>query len=57
MKIKQIRLDNIVIQVSLDATELDEVTVMDRRGVRKELWGSVIAHTNGEALRLFLRQD
>ena len=40
-------------QVPADVQETDKVSVVDRRGNRSEvMWGSIVAQSNGEALRL-----
>jgi len=43
-----------VVDVPEDVKELDLVTVIDRRQNQSQvMWGSVIAHSNGEALKLY----
>lgn len=42
------------VDVPEDVSELDLVTVTDRRqNQSRVLWGSVIAHSNGEAIELY----
>jgi len=46
--------DGSTVSVPESIQETDEVIVKDREGNdNKTTWGSVIAHTNGEALDLF----
>lgn len=43
------------VDVPLDVQELDQLTIVKQNGKKqKARWGSIIAHTNGEALRAFL---
>lgn len=46
--------DGSTVSLPPDVGEIDEVTITNRDGKKsKTTWGSVIAHTNGEALKLF----
>lgn len=50
--------DGSSVVVPADVQEMDMVTVSDRQGNKsKTSWGSVIAHTHGEALTLFEAQQ
>lgn len=48
--------DGSTVSVPPDVKEIDEVELTNRNGQKsKTTWGSVIAHTNGEALELFAK--